>query len=132
MQRAMPKTLSERIIEQLSKKFRYFDVEVTSEKVYQSYYGLKIYEEKQKNNHQRNRIKSCALVQQSGNWFEIKLNEDAPLKDAPPYVRELEGEKFGSRPLLSTAVRHKAFEYEARQLLVKEAEDMLRRNSPRT
>ena len=132
MQRAMPETLSERIIEQLAKKFRYFDVEVTSEKVYQSYYGLKIYEEKQKNRHQRDRIKACALVQQSGNWFKIKLNEDAPLKDAPPYVRELEGEEFGSRPLLATAVRHKAFEYEARQLLVKEAEDMLRRNSPRT
>lgn len=132
MQRATLKTLSERIIEQLAKKFRYFDVEVTTEKVYQSYYGLKIYEKKQKNPHQQDRIKSCALVQQLGKNFYIKLNEDASLEDAPPYVRELEGEEYGSRPLLAMAVRHKAFEYEARQLLVKEAEDMLRRNSPRT
>ena len=80
---------------------------------------------KQTNPHQRDTIQSVAGVRKSGKWFEIESKEGTP-----PYIKKLEGKKFGSRPQLEMAVRHEAFEYEAHRLLVKEAENVLRRNSP--
>ena len=121
---ATPEPLSERVIKQLARKFRYFDVEVTSELEYLSNFGLKIYKENQTNPHQRDTIQSVAGVRKSGKWFEIESKEGAP-----PYIKKLEGKKFGSRPQLEMAVRHEAFEYEAHRLLVKEAEDVLRKEA---
>lgn len=117
-------TMTESVIKQIAEKFRYFDVEVTSER-HLSNFGLKIYKKKQQNPHRRDTISSVAWVRQSRNWFEIEsVNEGAP-----PYVKKLEGDKFGSRPQLEMAVRHEAFWHEARQLLAKEAQEVLQRNS---
>ena len=127
-------TMTERVIRQLAEKLRYFEAVVSSEPGHLSIHRLSIYDKKQRNPHRRDPTMSVAMVRQftkageTANWYKIEsVNERA--RQYGPYVKKLVGEEFGSTPQLEMAVRHAAFEYEARQLLVKETQDVLRRNS---
>ena len=124
-------TMTERVIRQLAKKFRYFDAVVSTAQEKRSiYYSLSIYDKQQQNPHRRDPdpvagVREFTKAGDEAPWYKIEsVNEDTP-----PYVKKLKGEKFGSRPQLEMAVRHAAFEYEARQLLVKEVLDVLQRDS---
>ena len=121
-------TMTERVIRQLAEKLRYFEAVVSSEPDYGSMHRLSIYDKKQRNPHRRDTTMPVATVRRSGKWYKIEsVNEHA--QRYRPYVKKLVGKEFGSTPQLEMAVRCAAFEYEARQLLVKEAQDVLRRNS---
>lgn len=131
---ATPEPLSERVLRQLARKFRYFDVEVSKDKKKGSiYYPLSIYDKKQRNPHRRDphpvaEVWKFLKAGDTAYWYKIEsVNEGA--RPYWPYVKKLVGIEFGSRPQLEMAVRHEAFEYEAHRLLVKEAENVLRKEA---
>ena len=103
-------TMTERVIKQLAKEFRYFDPQVNSDGS-----ALVIYKREERGRHKRPRIPPVAKVRKRGNYFEL-----LPEADAPEYVKKLEGEEFDSSHKLKLAVRHEAFLYEARRLLREE------------
>ena len=119
-------TMTERIIRQLAKKFHWFDPVVTTAGYLSIHYekDLPPGRTRRENPDKVAKIQKVLKPDYDGYWCKL-----GPVyENAPQYVKELEGTEL-PRELLELEVRNAAFEYEAHQLLVKEAQDVLRRNS---
>ena len=126
MKQWVKETMTERVVRQLAKKFHWFDPVVTTAGYLSIHYekDLSRGRTRRENPVKVAKIRQVSKPGHDGWWCKI----ESVYENAPQYVKELEGTEL-PRELLELEVRNAAFEYEARQLLVKEAQDVLRRNS---